>query len=287
MKRCITHFEDNEANRSQSVLLEIMTILGSYRNDVYLVGGWAPYYLLKLFQKPNNPFQHAGSIDIDLAIDFSQINESQYQSIVSLLSERNYKERLDRLGHVIPFAFQKEFKGLNILIDFLAGEYGGTGKKHRHQRVQNDLLARKARGIDLLPEHHLTFDLNGILPDGSENTCAIKMADIVSSLSMKGITISARYKEKDAYDIYSLITHYKEGPSSSLKEVGKHLSKSLVREGMAGIVEKFKNENSVGPAWAAKFMEPDNADAAGFKQIEVYQSIKPFIEGLKDKVYIV
>lgn len=284
MTRYITHFEDNEANRSQSVLLEIMAILGSYRNHIYLVGGWAPYYLLKLFQKPNDPFQHAGSIDIDLAIDFSQIAGSQYQTIVSLLSERNYIERMDRLGHIIPFAFQKEFKGLKVLIDFLAGEYGGTGKKHRHQRVQNDLLARKAHGIDLLPEHHLTFDLNGVLPDGSENTCAIKVADIVSSLSMKGISISERYKEKDAYDIYSLVTHYKEGTPSSLKEVLEHLSKGLVREGMAGIVEKFKNKNSAGPAWAAKFMEPDNADAADFKQIEVYQSVKPFIAGLKDRI---
>lgn len=54
MTRYITHFEDNEASRSQSVLLEIMTILGSYRNHIYLVGGWAPYYLLKLFQRQND-----------------------------------------------------------------------------------------------------------------------------------------------------------------------------------------------------------------------------------------
>ena len=34
-------------------------------------------------------------------------------------------------------------------MDFLAGEYGGTGAKHRHQQVQPDLRARKARGCEL------------------------------------------------------------------------------------------------------------------------------------------
>ena len=81
MVRYATHFEENEANRSQAVLLEIMTILGSYREHIYLVGGWAPYFLLKLFQRPEDTFEHVGSIDIDLVIDFTQIEESQSRQL--------------------------------------------------------------------------------------------------------------------------------------------------------------------------------------------------------------
>jgi len=47
------------------------------------------------------------------------------------------------------------------VVDFLAGEYGGTSKNHRHQIIEDDFLARKARGADLLPEHHLVFKLGG------------------------------------------------------------------------------------------------------------------------------
>lgn len=50
-ERFSTHFENNEANLSQSILLELMTILGRYRKSIYLVGGWAPYFLLKQFQQ--------------------------------------------------------------------------------------------------------------------------------------------------------------------------------------------------------------------------------------------
>lgn len=281
MVRYATHFEDNEANRSQAVLVETLTILGSYRNHIYLVGGWAPYYLLKLFQKPEDPFRHVGSIDIDLGIDFSKIDPSQYETIVTLLLKKGYQQRLDKLGRIIPFAFQRRHRGLGIQIDFLAGEYGGTGKKHRHQRIQADLLARKARGIDLLPKHHISFDLSGTLPDGGENTCRIKVANIVSVLSMKGITISERYKEKDAYDIYSLVAHYKDGVSSSITEVKAHLGNRLVRKGINGIVEKFKTEQSVGPVWAATFMEPNNADVARIRQTEVFRQIFPFVKEMQ------
>ena len=281
MVRYATHFEENEATRSQAVLLEIMTILGSYREHIYLVGGWAPYFLLKLFQRPEDTFEHVGSIDIDLVIDFTQIEESQYQTIVNLLLKRNYQQRLDKLGRVIPFTFQRHYKGVEIQIDFLAGEYGGTGKKHCHQRIQDDLLARKARGADILPQHHISFDLSGVLPDGAENTCKIKVASIVSALTMKGITISERYKEKDAYDIYSLIAHYKEGSASALQEIKENLANGLVSEGMRGLAQKFETAKSPGPTWAAKFMEPKNENEAALRQAKIFNSVRPFVEGVE------
>jgi len=195
-ERFSTHFENDEAHLSQSVLLELMTILGRYRDAIYLVGGWTPYYLLKQFQKSGDPFQHVGSIDIDLVIDFTRISEAQYAGIVELLERRGYQARKDRRGQEIPFSFQRTVRDLTIAVDFLAGEYGGTGRKHRHQQVQSDLLARKARGADLLPEHHLLLQLDGTLPDGSHHRCDLRLGNLVSVLSMKGITIAERYKEK-------------------------------------------------------------------------------------------
>lgn len=280
-ERFITHFENNEANRSQSVLLELMTILGRYREALYLVGGWAPYYLLKKFQKSDDPFQHVGSIDIDVAIDFTTISQDQYAGIVELLEKRGYRTKKDRVGRAIPFSFECDIQGLKVAVDFLAGEYGGTGKNHRHQRIQNDLLARKARGADLLPEHHLVLQLDGFLPDGSHHHTDLRIANIVSILSMKGITISERYKEKDAYDIYALIAHYKEGTVSCSDEILPFCRKGLVKEGMKSICDKFSTENSVGPTWAAKFMEPDNATTARIKQTEVYQRVLPFVEKIR------
>ncbi len=280
-ERFITHFENDEAHVSHSVLLELMTILGRYRDTLYLVGGWTPYFLLEQFQKKESSFEHVGSIDIDLVIDFARISEAQYASVVELLEKRGYQARKDRLGRPIPFSFERTVRKITLAIDFLAGEYGGTAKKHRHQQVQSDLLARKARGADLLPEHHLLLQLDGYLPDGGHHRCDLRMGDIVSILTMKGITIAERYKEKDAYDIYALIAHYKEGAISCLEEITPFCKNGLVREGMKSICEKFASEKSVGPVWAATFMEPGNPTAAKIKQIEIFRQVFPFVERMQ------
>lgn len=280
-ERFSTHFENNEANLSQSILLELMTILGRYRESIYLVGGWVPYFLLKHFQKNDNTFQHAGSIDIDLAIDFAEVSQNQYTGIVELIEKRGYKSKKDKLGKDIPFSFERTVSGLTVEVDFLAGEYGGTTKSHRHQKVQDDFLARKTRGADLLPEHHIVFQIDGYLPDSSRHHSDLRMADIVSILAMKGITISDRYKEKDAYDIYALIANYKDGATSCFEEIKPFCKKDLVAEGLKSICEKFATEGSVGPVWAAKFMEPDNANAAQLKQTGIFRQILPFVENVR------
>lgn len=282
--RFSTHFDNNEANRSQMVLLELMTILAKYRNDIYLVGGWVPYFLLKLFQNKEVNFKHVGSIDIDLVIDAKNISEGQYTNIVELIKEHDYVERKSRVGRPIPFSFEKDIDDLSVVVDFLAGEYGGTSKSHRHQRIDDNFLARKARGADLLPDYHLIFKLEGYLPDGACNSCNIKMANITSILAMKGITISERYKEKDAYDIFSIIAYYKNGPASCFEEIKDHVGHGLIKEGLQSICEKFSKVDSVGPTWAAKFMEPNSPNAARIKQIEIYQKVLPFVEGVKDLI---
>jgi hypothetical protein len=279
-ERFITHFENNEATRSQSVLLELMTILGFYRKDLYLVGGWAPYFLLKLFQRPEDDFQHAGSIDIDLVIDSTRIPQDEYATIVERISARGYAKRKNRTGAGIPFSFERDLEGLKIVVDFLSGEYGGTSKQHRHQRIDGDLLARKARGADILQEHHIDFQLKGTLPDGAENSCPLKMANVVSILTMKGITISERYKEKDAYDIYSVLAHYKEGPKSCLEEIKPHLGNKLIHEGIKSICDKFPTADATGPFWAATFIAPGDPARIKVLQAEIFNSVRPFMEGV-------
>ncbi|MFH1873786.1 MAG: hypothetical protein ABH859_01185 [Pseudomonadota bacterium] len=284
MERFITHFENNEANISLSVLLELMTILGQYRNSIYLVGGWAPYFLLQQFQKKDDFFEHVGSIDIDLVIDFTKISENQYAGIVELLEKRGYQARKDRLGKPIPFSFERTVQEMALAIDFLAGEYGGTTNKHRHQQVQDELLARKARGADLLPEHHMTLQLDGYLPGGGHNRCELKMGNLVSILSMKGITIAERYKEKDAYDIYALIAHYKEGVTSCFDEISPFCKHGLVKEGMKSICEKFATEKSVGPLWASTFMAPGDPAIAKERQTDIFRQVFPFVKKMNQIV---
>jgi hypothetical protein len=110
---------------------------------------------LERFGRGGTDFQHIGSVDIDIAVDPRLVSPDEYASIVERLERQGYRQRLNKLGQPIPFIFEREVelgegRGTHVIeIDFLAPEYGGTGKRQRHQRIQPDLLARKARGCDL------------------------------------------------------------------------------------------------------------------------------------------
>ena len=116
----------------------------------------------------------------------------------------NYCQTTDT-GRNQRFKFLREvtINGIvqTVEIDFLAGEYGGTGKGHRHQRIQ-DVMARKARGCELAFVANYEIFLEGPLPNGALARKGLKIADIVSFIAMKGFAMDGRLKEKDAWDIY-------------------------------------------------------------------------------------
>jgi hypothetical protein len=123
---------------ARSVIIELVHILGAYRDNMVLVGGWIPELLL-----PHSQDSHVGSIDVDLALNHRQLTESGYRAISDILSHSGYIQDKQQ-----PFIFRKEAHGQTVKVDFLAGEYGGTGKSHRTQKIL-EMRPRKARGCDL------------------------------------------------------------------------------------------------------------------------------------------
>lgn len=262
IERTAQSYNTGITSASKSVLLELITVLRSYRDALVLVGGWVPYFLLEENHRPGDTFVHVGSIDIDLAIDPIKVNESQYATIVELLKERGYEPAPDRLGQRIPNSFQRTIKSpmdhkpYAIRIDFLTHEQDKRSGKHRNLEVQDKLFARKTKGCEAALHYRTTFKLAGVLPNGAEITVPIQMADIVGCLTMKGIVLGERYREKDAYDIYTVVSRYKNGPRDVAEALKPYLQEPLVKDAFSSIHEAFATRKTNGPQWVADFMQP-------------------------------
>jgi hypothetical protein len=134
----MAQYQQDQTEISLSMLLEVIDALKGYGPDVVVVGGWAPYFLLR----KNGSAQarnHVGSLDGDLALNFKSIPEDKYETILETLQRLGYTQRKNAHGKEIPASFEKTIKvretPFTMQIDFLAGEYGGTTKNHRHQKV--------------------------------------------------------------------------------------------------------------------------------------------------------
>jgi len=271
-------YQKDEVNACLSVMVELMTLLGEFRDYIVLVGGWVPYFL---FEEKRQ--EHTGSLDIDIALDFKKISNKTYRTILQLLKERGYEQGKQ------PFIFYRTIKTeagapVTVKIDFLAGEYGGTGKTHRTQKIQ-DVRARKTRGCDLVFQHSFSVKLCEKMPDGAKNEVTIKVADVVPFLIMKGMALWARYKEKHAYDIYFTILHYPGGLQELVKVFEPLKSNKLVREGLGKIRAKFRDVDAPGPIWVANFEEIDDEEEKERIKRDVFERINAFLDVLDIKPF--
>lgn len=253
-------WSEPEIRASHAAILELAVVLGEYRDNFAVVGGWVPPLLFR-----EAAALHVGSWDVDLVLDHERLREDAYKQIEELLLSRGYY-RKDLAKYPFSFFRQVPVDGTDyeVQLDLLAGEYGGTGPGRRTQVVQEDLRARKARGADMVFDQGTLpplVDLEGRRPDGSLDQAQIRVAGMVPFLVMKAAAMRDRDKPKDAYDIVFCLKQYPGGVDALAEHIRPHLRHGLVQEAVVTLKEKFQSPQHRGAVHAATFSIPGDAAA--------------------------
>lgn len=244
-----------ETRACLSVLVEVMTVLGEFRENIVIVGGNVPPLLIK-----SADVKHPGTIDIDLALDNRRISDDTYRTIVEALKARGYYQKEGEQ----PYMFYRDVESesgrkITVRIDLLAGEYRGTGSGHRHQKIQ-DAQARKTRGCDLVFSNPVKVKVKSRLPNGATHEVTVKVCSIGPFLVTKGMALWGRIKEKDAYDIYYCCRHYSGGIAALVRDIEPLMNNKLAREGFGKIMARFRHIDALGPTGVADFLELEDAE---------------------------
>ena len=258
----------------RAVLIELVHLMGEFRDHMVVLGGWVPVLLLPKATEP-----HAGTLDIDLALDFRHIPEDSYRTMLQSLSATGFRQ-----DPAQPFRFFREVKApgrepVVVEVDLLAGEYEGTGPGHRTQSAQDE-RARKARGCDLVFSEPVQVSLEGELPGGGRDRVRFRVAGIVPWLIMKGMALAAQLEEKDAYDIYYCVRFYPGGPTGLAEAFRPHLGNTLVREGLEKIRMEFLSVDDVGPKWVADFLDVQDPDERAITRRRAFEIVTAWLDQL-------
>lgn len=173
----------------------------------------------------------------------------------------------------------KKNREVSVEVDLLSGEYEGTEEDRRRQRRQ-EILARKARGCDLAFEDPIEVRLEGEMPDGVKTSVTIRVASIVAFLVMKGMALSDRLKEKDAWDIYYCVKNYSDDIDDLVEIFGPYAGNTLVREGLEKIAQHFASEGHAGPKFVVDFEEMTDAEERALMQRDAYERVNYLLEKL-------
>lgn len=274
----VVHFHPEEVQAARSALLEVALAMREFLPDVYLVGGWASYLLLQEYGDSSAEHAHQGTVDIDLLI--GDVPSDTYATIVERLLDLGFKQRENRLGDPLNHSFVKKYRDKLIQVDLLAPQYGGTGKNRRHQQPQPGVLAQKARGGDLVPQHHWLCTLSGAHPSGGQASVEIRVADVAASIVMKGLAIGDRHKSKDFYDVYLLLKNYQEGPASVAQSFAGFSRISLVKEALGNLAEAFRDRDAYGPHVVARALGAEENEATARAVNDGYFTFVEFFESL-------
>jgi hypothetical protein len=277
-------YSKSENALALQLLLELLEHLKAYQEHIVLAGGWAPYFLVR-DSAARFGQQHIGSLDADLVLDFRSIPETAYETIIEILERVGYSSGKNPQGEIIPARFEKvvPLRGggkFAMRVDFLAAEYGGTARSHRHQKVQ-DLLAHKARGADIVFDQCYTQEICARLPNGALTTVRLKIANEVAVFVMKGITVGQRTKAKDFYDLYMLVKFFKEGPHSIAESLKPLVEDKLVREAVANVRQYFQGSESLGPVSVAEFLHPFDPEARAVVQRDAFELFQALLHELQ------
>ncbi|OPX65763.1 MAG: hypothetical protein A4E30_00240 [Methanomassiliicoccales archaeon PtaB.Bin215] len=260
--------------------MELATALKHYIDAIVLIGGWAPYYLIKDYGRPG--FEHIGSIDIDLAVDPDHIGSEEYATIIEIITDRGYTMRRAIDNSPIPFSYRKDVSisdggmAFDISVDFITCQ-SEERRGHRHRMVQASLPARIAKGCELAFEHNYTRTVEGILPGNGRAEAVIRVLDLPGCLGMKGIVLGERYKEKDAYDIFAVISQCLSDPEEVGSIVRPLLSDGRLREGVANISQRFRSIDAEGPNWVGAFLHPYDLELRKRAQAESFVLVDRFV----------
>ena len=273
-------YPKREIEACKRVLMEILNLLKEYADHIALVGGWVPYYMV-----PEKSDQHTGSLDVDICFDLQWISEVAYETILNTLRENGYYQTNQNK----PFQWWKDVivddgKPISVEVDLLSSEYGGRGKNHEHQNIQ-DIKARKARGSDLIfgmgeKNRFKEIILEGRLPNGDRDSVRFKIAGVVPFLVMKGMAIG-RGKPKDAYDIEFVIANYPDGFDALVSEFKEDLDHPLVLEGLGKIRTKFESVEHTGPSDITRFEDIQPKDERDIRARKAYETVNEFLDALK------
>jgi hypothetical protein len=270
---------------SKSALVEVLRILASYKDYLVLSGGWAPYFILEKFGVAG---QHCGSIDIDFVLHPDLVDHKVYETIASLIEKRGYSQHVTEKGDVVPFRFHRTVKSAldgvehSIQVDFITEpEAARRLSGEKFLEVQKDLQAVIIRGSGIVFSHNFGHTIEGVLPSGASTKAAASISDIVGSLTTKGLALKGRYKEKDAYDIYFALRHYRGGAKRVAEIVGAFTGEPVVAEALKEIRSKFETPRSEGPFQVAYFLAPGDGKLQERIQGEAHTILRLFFSNLK------
>lgn len=263
--------------RCERVLVTVLGNIGPWSDQIYLVGGLAPRYLIG--ELPEGAAAHVGTTDVDLVVTLSvaEDNAEAYKTLEKNLKDAGFEQDEP------SFRWRRDVDGIIVLVEFLCEtEEVGEGKIFKpKQGLGSNLSAFNVAGAHLAARDYIEVEVEAErLDGGGRSRVTVRVANLLPYTVLKMNAFQDRHENKDAYDLIFCLRNFREDPA----ETGRVLSASPVAANeqvgvaLALLEERFSQPANDGPsAYAAFLAEEGDDDAREQSALEAVAVVSVFL----------
>ena len=250
-----TDYTPEQLARTRRTLLQVLAVIGDFRDDVVLVGGLVPSLLIDQAEAQAREDAHVGTADVDLGLRLAVVSERRYDELAERLRESGFGPDVNRKGNPTAQRWRYGNGDGSVVIDFLIDET--ETEDHDWDRLLNmtdDLAAIRALGLGLAFDDAELRSLSGETLQGDTVERDVRVCGPAAFVVLKALASLNRGQEKDAYDLIYVVRNWPGGPgdiAARWRGFGGH---PAARKALKVLGDDFASEAAVGPRRASRFL---------------------------------
>jgi hypothetical protein len=230
---------------AEPALLTVWSGIGSYHEELVLVGGLVPQYLCR-HPVSDSALPRPGTLDVDLGIALGA-TAGQYGSLSADLKAQGF-----RPSEKFPTRFEKQIGIYPVYIDFLVERMPAM----QGTAMVDDIPANILPGIDRALATARLVTISGTDLFGAQQKLTVRVCEVGTFLVLKLRAFARRQQPKDAFDILYTLMHYDRGlavATAAFAEEGVAKNPAFA-EALECLKSQFQTENAPGPVRASYFV---------------------------------
>lgn len=238
-------YDPRAVAQAEPAFLTVWAGLGSYHDDLVLLGGLVPNYICR-HPAGTRALPRPATLDVDLGVALGA-SAGQYGTLSTDLRGQGFKPSEKHHGR-----FEKVIDGFTIYIDFLV-EYGAQASG---TRMVDDVPANVIPGVVRALETARRTFIEGTDLFGARQKVTARICEVGPFLVLKLRALLHRQQGKDAFDFLYTLLHYDGGTGAAVEAFANEarFGNPAFPDARRALESLFVDESSPGPVRAAHFV---------------------------------
>jgi hypothetical protein len=248
-----SEYEAHQVELVRATCLYIATKLGDMMDELVIVGGLVPSFIVDQTALPSGVDAHVGTMDLDVGLQITLLEEGRYRKLTERLRDAGFTMDSNTQGNTTRQRWTITGSG-TVTVDFLIppSRDGDQGGKLRN--IEPDFAAFIIPGLQCAFRDRQRVKLEGRTIVGEKATREVWVCGAGAYVVLKALAFRSRGENKDAYDLFYVISNYGSGVEDVSIKLEPLLDDPEAQTALEILREDFSDIEGIGPMRVAAFI---------------------------------